>query len=66
MFTILNNGRKKEMEHIDLKNLNGQIMPRVNEIQNKMLNLQKRLGVVMNNFDFKEITENELEETDEK
>jgi hypothetical protein len=45
---------------IDLKNLNMELMPKVNSIQEKMQKLQERFNLKMQNFDFKEISEEEL------
>lgn len=46
---------------VDLTNLNLELMPRVASIQEKMQKLQERFNLKMQNFEFKEISEKDLE-----
>ena len=46
---------------LDLTNLNLELMPRVAAIQEKMQKLQERFDLKMENFEFKEISEKDLE-----
>ena len=46
---------------VDLTNLNLELMPKVEYIQEKMQKLQERFDLKMENFEFKEISEKDLE-----
>ena len=50
---------------VDLTNLNLELMPKVASIQEKMQKLQERFNLKMENFEFKEISEEDLENFEE-
>ena len=46
---------------VNFTNLHSELMPRVASIQEKMQKLQERFDLNMKNFEFKEISEKDLE-----
>ena len=51
---------------VNLTNLNLELMPRVASIQEKMQKLQERFDLKMENFEFKEISEKDLEKFEDQ
>jgi hypothetical protein len=54
------------VENFNLDSVNGAIMPKVKEIQNKMQMLKEKYNANIETFDFKEITPDDILKNKEK